>query len=100
MGLVGAQHTFGAWGQACDQNFSVGNGGLEKNLRATADFQREVSGLLSKINILEGGNATLKNHRITLGGVVESLVDQVNYAGNRFKELSSQGGCSRVASRK
>ena len=28
----------------------------------------------------------------TLGGVVASLVEQMNFAGNRFQELSSQGG--------
>ena len=91
-GSVVVQRTFGAWGQACDQNFSTVVGCLEKNLRATADFQREVSVLLGKITILEGENATLKNHLKTLGGVVATLVDKINYVGNKFQELSSQGG--------
>ena len=69
-------------GEWCSRKKSAGN----------RRFQREISGLLCKITVLEAENATLKTHLNTLGGVVATLVDQINIAGNKFQELSSQGG--------
>ena len=91
-GFMGLQRTIGDLGQKCDQATATLTGVVNGNTRQFNDA-------LTKIEILEGKNASLeseisalKAHLNTMGGVVAGLVDQTGFAGHRVQELSSQGG--------